>query len=170
MHQTRHNQDESQAILRLLQDSHTVLASLIRQIPEERLHTKRRAGSWSLAEHAAHLAEVQPMLADRIARILREDEPEFVPFNPNDADEAQPRTLPGMDEILGNFKAGRDRIVALLAAAADEDWARGAVHPEYEQYGLFILARHILMHDHWHMYRMEELWLARDAYITTLEG
>jgi len=27
------------------------------------------------------------------------------------------------------------------------------------------LERHILMHDHWHMYRMEELWLTRDAYL-----
>jgi hypothetical protein len=26
------------------------------------------------------------------------------------------------------------------------------------------------MHDHWHMFRMEELWLTRDAYLTRLEG
>jgi hypothetical protein len=25
------------------------------------------------------------------------------------------------------------------------------------------------MHDYWHMYRMEELWLARDAYLTRLD-
>jgi len=41
--------------------------------------------------------------------------------------------------------------------------------PEYENYSLFILVRHILMHNHWHMYRMEELWLTRDAYLTKLE-
>lgn len=42
--------------------------------------------------------------------------------------------------------------------------------PEYALYSLFILARHILMHDHGHIYRMEERWLTRDAYLTKLEG
>ena len=55
-------------------------------------------------------------------------------------------------------------------AATPADWEKTATHPEYEQYSLIILARHILMHDHWHMYRMEELWLTRDEYLTILTG
>ena len=49
-------------------------------------------------------------------------------------------------------------------------WQKTATHPEYAQYSFYILVRHILMHDHWHMYRMEELWLTRDEYLTQLEG
>jgi hypothetical protein len=26
----------------------------------------------------------------------------------------------------------------------------------------------MLMHDYWHMYRMEELWLTRNDYLTSL--
>jgi uncharacterized damage-inducible protein DinB len=159
-----------QPILRGLRDSPAILAEFVREIPEDMLHRKRGEGFWSIAEHVIHLAAVQPMLAERLRRILTEDMPEFVPFIPKDEDERQKPSTPNMEEALADFKAGRERIVEILNAAMPEDWERPAAHPEYDRYGLHILARHILMHDHWHMFRMEELWLTRDAYLTRLEG
>jgi hypothetical protein len=45
---------------------------------------------------------------------------------------------------------------------ADEiTWQKTAIPPEYENDSLYILTRHTLMHDHWHMCRMEGLWLTR---------
>lgn len=36
--------------------------------------------------------------------------------------------------------------------------------------GFWTVAEHnVLMHDYWHMYRMEELWITKDAYLTRLE-
>jgi hypothetical protein len=58
---------------------------------------------------------------------------------------------------------------ASLEAADGSTWQKTGIHPEYELYSLSILGRHILMHDFWHMYRIEELWLTRDAYLTKLE-
>lgn len=161
---------EVAAILKGLNLSHTFLSGLAASLPEERLHEKRREGFWSLSEHAAHLAAVQPMLLERVRRILKEENPEFLPFIPDSEEEEQPTKIPSMDIILQDYKTCRDAILTLLHAATPEDWQRRAVHPEYAQYDLRILARHILMHDHWHMYRMEELWLTRDDYLTNLEG
>ncbi len=58
----------------------------------------------------------------------------------------------------------------LLSKLDKSVWEKTATHPEYEHYSLYILARHILIHDHWHMYRMEELWLTRDDYLTAVPG
>jgi len=154
---------EKDAVLRGLADNHAVLAGLVSDISEERLHARRGKGFWSIAEHVAHLAEAQTMIEGRVRRILSEDMPTFVPFFPDETAEKPP--VPPVADSLVRFKAGREAIMALLDAASDEDWQRRAVHPEYDDYGLRILARHILMHDHWHMYRIEEVWLTRDEYL-----
>ena len=74
-----------------------------------------------------------------------------------------------MASALDQFGRYRDKQLQLLKSAGDVMWERTATHPEYEAYSLYILTRHVLMHDYWHMYRMEELWLTRDAYLTKLE-
>lgn len=73
------------------------------------------------------------------------------------------------DESLQKFSLWRGRQVELIESLPAEVWRRIGSHPEYTQYSLSILIRHILMHDHWHMYRMEELWLTNDEYLTVLE-
>ena len=157
-------------IIDALSRSAPILEGFLSSIPEDALHRRRGEGFWTIAEHANHLADVQPMLADRIRRFLDEDAPAFVPFVPADNEaEAAPPAL-DMPVAAAAFAAGRAAQVALLKEAAPPDWAKHGTHPEYTQYSLYILARHILMHDHWHMYRMEELWLTRDEYLTILSG
>ncbi|WP_291326245.1 DinB family protein [Desulfovibrio sp. UCD-KL4C] len=156
---------DCKAILRGLSDTHTILSAFIAAIPEKDLYAKRGENFWSIAEHLAHLAGVQPMGLERITRILDEDTPEFVPFFPDEDETLKTTSLPTIAESLSDFKKGRTAIVERLTEAIPEDWKRLAVHPEYKQYGLHIFARHIFMHDYWHMYRMEELWLTRDAYL-----
>ncbi|QGY40560.1 DinB family protein [Pseudodesulfovibrio cashew] len=158
--------EDVQAVLLGLSDSHAILSGFLAGVSEEALHTRRGEGFWTIAEHAAHLAEVQPMGLMRITRMLEEDTPEFVPFVPNEKEDAEKPSLPPMTQVLADFKKGRDAIVEKLKAASPEDWGRRAIHPEYKEYGLRIFARHIFMHDHWHLYRMEELWLTRDAYLS----
>lgn len=158
-----------EATLAGLRQSPPILAGLVGAIPADKLHVRRGEGVWTIAEHVAHLADVQPMLAGRVQRILNEDTPEFVPFFPGE-EEADPAPSMSMDQALAAFAEGRQSILRLLDGLDEQAWSRQAQHPEYERYSLGILVRHILMHDHWHMYRVEELWLTRDAYLTRLEG
>ena len=110
------------------------------------------------------------MLLERFERFLAEERPEFVPFVP-DKDNGEPAAPASMatPAALRQFAEYRNRQLSLLENAGAAIWQRTAIHPEYEQYSTYILARHVLMHDFWHMYRMEELWLTRDAYLTRLE-
>ena len=155
-------------LLECLKRSGRILAEFVKSIPAAKMNVCRGDGFWTIAEHVSHLAQVQTMLLERLQRFMDEDRPEFVPYIPGD-DEAESRpSLMEMDDALEAFARQRRQQVEFLEAADREVWQKTASHPEYEHYSLYILVRHILMHDHWHMYRMEELWLTRDAYLTKL--
>jgi hypothetical protein len=53
----------------------------------------------------------------------------------------------------------------MLKRLKPEGWKNRARHPEYDEYTPYIMARHVLLHDNLHMYRMEELWMARDLSV-----
>jgi len=151
-----------------LKRSDRILAEFVKSIPAAKLHLRRGDGFWTIAEHLNHLAQVQSMLLERMQRFMDEDRPEFVPYIPGDDGAGSRPSLMEMDDALEAFARRRRQQVELLERADSDVWRKTASHPEYEQYSLYILVRHILMHDHWHMYRMEELWLAQDAYLTKL--
>ena len=144
-----------------------ILSEFVRAIPEQRLDLRRGEAFWTIAEHISHLAEVQPMMLDRVKRFTNEDHPEFVPYIPSKAD-GEPDSPPRMDmtSALVQFAEYRNKQLLLLESADNASWEKTATHPEYEAYSLYILTRHVLMHDYWHMYRIEELWLTKDPFLT----
>ena len=130
---------------------------------------RRGEDFWTIAEHVSHLAEVQPMLLERFHRFINEDHPEFIPYIPGDAKD-EPVIHPHLDvtAAIKQFAHYRDKEIVLLEGMDDVIWQKIGTHPEYEHYSLRILVRHVLLHDYWHMYRMEQLWLTRDAYLPKL--
>lgn len=147
-----------------------ILSEFVEKIPENKMDLRRGDGFWTIAEHVRHLAQVQPMLLDRFNRFMNEDHPEFVPYLPGEnKDEPDTPMRMGMPAALEQFAQVRNKQLTLLDNAGESIWQRTAEHPEYDRYSLHILTRHTLMHDFLHMYRIEELWLTRDAYLTRLE-
>ena len=153
-----------------LQRSANILSAFVETIPGDMLARRRNDACWTLAEHVSHLAQVQPMLLERLQRFRDEGRPVFIPYFPGEGEEEPdtPEVVP-MADALDQFALYRGRQVALLNGLEPAAWEKTGEHPEYERYSCYILVRHILMHDHWHMYRMEELWLTRDAYLTNVE-
>ena len=158
------------ALLEGLRQAPAILSAFVADIPEDKLDRRRGDGFWTIAEHLSHLAHVQPMLLERIQRFIDEERPEFVPYIPGEQEDepATPERM-AIDAALSQFSAIRTRQLSLLESAPDATWRKQAVHPEYDRYGFRILVRHILMHDHWHMYRMEELWLTNTPFLTRME-
>ena len=144
-----------------------ILFEFVRAIPEQKLDLRRGEGFWTIAEHISHLAQVQPMMLNRFERFMNEDHPEFVPYIPGEA-VGEPESPPRMDmtSALDQFTEYRDKQLLLIESADNASWEKTATHPEYEAYSLYIITRHVLMHDYWHMYRIEELWLTRDPFLT----
>jgi uncharacterized damage-inducible protein DinB len=158
-----------QDLLEGLRRTPNILSEFVKTIPEGKMDLRRGEGFWTVAEHVSHLAQAQPILLDRFQRFMNEDHPEFVPYIPgNGKDEPDTPFRMNMTSALEQFAQYRNKQLELLESANDIIWRRTATHPEYENYSLYILTRHTLMHDYWHMYRIEELWLTRDAYLTRL--
>lgn len=157
-------------LLEGLRRSPRILTEFAKTIPKNKLDLRRAEGLWTVAEHISHLAQVQPMLLERFERFIQEEHPEFIPYIPGMSEEA-PDTPPrmGIASALDQFADYRGKQLVLLEGADDITWKKTATHAEYEAYSFYILTRHVLMHDYWHMYRIEELWLTKDAYLTRLE-
>jgi hypothetical protein len=99
---------------------------------------------------------VEPLWAERVERILAEDVPTIVSYEP-DADEPPDRLL-GMDlaAALDAYERGRVALVRRLEPLGPADWARGAVNTAHARYSLFLMCRHAALHDMLHAYRVEE--------------
>ena len=145
-----------------------ILEDFVLGIPEDQLQRKRGEGFWSLYEHIEHLALTQLMLYKRLELFIEEERPEFVPYFPDEKEEKGEQKIKPVADILAMYRRWRDKQVQLIESGDAALWEKTAIHPEYEQYGFKILVRHILLHDSFHLYRMEELWLARDEYLTEL--
>ncbi len=161
---------DKQSLLDGLAQAVTILSEFVATIPPDKMDLRRGEGFWTLNEHVSHLADVQPMLYERLERFVAEAAPVFVPFMPDEDDQADsgPPNMP-KDAALTQFADYRQRQLDLLEQAESGTWQKTATHPEYAHYSFYILVRHILMHDHWHMYRMEELWLTHDEFLTELQ-
>jgi len=140
-----------------------IVASWMPRIPEERLYVRRNETAWTLREHLAHLVEVQPVMTHRIITIRDNERPVITPFDPLD-NEPESRGTQSAQELLDVWKTERRKQLSLLETLTESDMLKKASHPEYTDYDMGILLNHMLFHEYWHLYRMEEIWLQRDEF------
>ena len=65
-------------------------------------------------------------------------------------------------ESLLRYMGDRSELVTRLRLLSDVDWQRTAEHGEYRHYSVFIMFRHLALHDFFHAYRIEELLLKKE--------
>jgi len=157
-----------EALIRGLKANLEVLENLVDSIPESQLSVKRGRDVWSIYEHVNHLAVVQLMLFERLELFVKEQRPEIKPYIPDQKSESIHSQNKTIGDLLAIFAKWRTRQIELIETGESELWSKSASHPEYVLYTFEILVRHILLHDGFHMYRIEESWLAKDAYLTEM--
>jgi uncharacterized damage-inducible protein DinB len=133
-----------------------MVRALIASVPPADLKRRPAPERWSAHEHACHLALVEPLWAERLERILAEDVPTIISYEP-DTDEAPDRLLAmDLDAALDDYERGRRALLARLETMGPGDWERGAVNTAHARYSMFLMLRHAAMHDMLHAYRIEE--------------
>ena len=142
-----------------------VLEPYFRSIPENRLDLRRTAEAWTLREHLYHVAGVQAMLLGRMKILHDEPSPVITPYFPQN-EPALADKFPSVDGAFAEYRDRRTQQMALLDALSPEAWSKPGVHPEYERYDLGLVVHHLVFHEYWHFYRIEELWLTRDEYLS----
>ena len=154
--------NDIQAVIAALERAPTIIVPLVREVPPAILKRRPKPGKWSAHEHACHLAVVHPLFFTRLDLMLAETHPHITAYQP-DQDEAEDHLLKmDLEGTLHRFVEDRKRLLTRLRNLTLPDWARTAEHPEYSQYSVFIMFRHLVLHDLFHAYRIEELLLKRD--------
>jgi uncharacterized damage-inducible protein DinB len=152
-----------QAIIQSLENAPKLIIPLVREVPEAVVRRRPNSGRWSAHEHACHLAEVHALFFSRLEQMLSETKPRIRPYNPDRDMTSQDALLQlDLDAALNRFETDRSKLVDKLKRLSESDWQRTADHPEYSHYSIFIMFRHLALHDLFHAYRIEEILLKRD--------
>ena len=123
---------------------------------------------WTIYEHIDHLVVCQKMLLGRVQQFIVEDKPIMKPYIPEEKPEVNDSKKSAMD-LVDEFCKLRDMQISLIKRANRNVWYKDGIHPEYSKYSFEILLRHILLHDSFHMWRMEELWIENEDLIKELK-
>jgi hypothetical protein len=150
------------AVLDALERAPRIVVPLVREVPAGVLRRRPAPRKWSAHEHACHLAHVHALFFARLDLMLREPEPFIAGYQPGDQDDDEMLLRMDLDESLVRYADDRARLVARLRDLDANDGARTARHSEYRSYSVFIMFRHVALHDFLHAYRIEELLLRPD--------
>jgi hypothetical protein len=153
---------EIESIISSLENTLNILPSIIREVPEQNRKRRATPERWSAHEHACHLAEVHQLFFRRLKLMLDNDNPTIEPYFPDRHDDPDKLLKADLDESLKRFSEDRKRLVKELKRLSPADWQRTGNHEEYSHYSVFIMFRHLALHDNLHLYRIEELLLKKD--------
>jgi hypothetical protein len=150
------------AVIDSLERTPGIVVPLVREVPVPLLKRRPRPGKWSVHEHACHLSMVDGLYLRRLDQCLSQQRPVITPYDPgrDEPDEAFLRM--DLDASLEKYIDDRRSLVKRLRSLAPEVWSRAAEHGEYSHYSVFIMFRHVALHDLFHAYRIEELLLKKD--------
>ena len=149
-------------LITALERAPAIVVPLVRQADPTVLKRRPPSGDWSIHENACHLAEVHPLFSRRLDLLLSEENPLIRSYDPGRDDPEDALLQIDLGDALRRFEQDRYRLVERLRHLRPEDWARTAQHEEYNSYSVFIMFRHLALHDFFHAYRIEELLLRRD--------
>ena len=139
-----------------------IVVPLVREVPPGL--RKRRPGRnrGSAHEHACHLALVHALFLERLDYMLSDPHPIITPYDPGTQDADGQLLNLDLDRSLEQFVTDRAKLVERLRQLSAADWERRAEHGEYSHYSVFIMFRHMALHDFLHAYRIEEILLRKD--------
>ena len=88
------------------------------------------AGKWSIQYLLAHLADCDGVFADRMKRVIAEDNPQLLAFSENLWAGNLAYDYRGGEESLAMFKAIRAEMTTILHHISAAAWQRTAVHSQ----------------------------------------
>ena len=146
-----------ETILNALKETPRLLKELITEIDPELYKEKIIKGKWSIHEHATHVAVGDIYgFQKRLRDFKQKENPTFEPLSGDNFDKDFFIEL-DLNKSLNNFFEIRQTTIELAKAFNKNDWNKLAIHPEYKTYSPYIMLRHLLMHDHTHLYKIEDM-------------
>jgi DinB superfamily len=151
-----------ESVIDALDRAPTIVVPLVREVPSAICKRRPKPGKWSAHEHACHLAAVHPLFFERLDLMLAHEHPVIRPYLPDQDDPDDALLKVDLEGALRRFEEDRSRFVERIRSLPAAAFERTGDHGEYSRYSVFIMLRHVSMHDMLHAYRIEELLLRKD--------
>ncbi len=156
--------EQIDAVLEQLARGPGLVRQVIYAMPAELRKRRPAPGMWSAHEHAVHLAMVDPIMMRRLEYMLSDPSSRIESYEPS-RDEPDDALLKlDLDAEMDRLDRQRTEFIERLRQLTPEQWQITAEHEEYSHYGIFIMTRHIALHDLHHAYKIEER-LLRKAWV-----
>ncbi|MCA1686933.1 MAG: DinB family protein, partial [Planctomycetia bacterium] len=124
------NEQRSSPLVDRYASGGAILAYAVLGLTPEQEQARPGPGAWSVAELAAHLLDSDLVYADRMKRVIAEDDPILLAFDENAwVEKLDYRELPVGDSI-DLLSANRRRMSRILRRCADADFVRAGRHSE----------------------------------------
>lgn len=153
---------DTTTLISALETAPGVIVPLIREVPPAILKRRPSPATWSAYENAIHLSQSDVSFRARLDLILSTPKP-FIEVIENSAeDEAGAMLDIDLDESLDRYVRERADLVVRLQKLSPDQWQKTAVHEAFDHYSVFIMFRHLFLHEMLHAYRIEQLMLKKD--------
>lgn len=154
--------DEVEAVIELLSRGPAIVRQLIFEVPPELRKRRPAPGVWSAHEHAVHLPAIYPLINGRLDLMLTNPAPYIKGYEPS-RDEPDDALLKlDLDIEMDRFDRERALLIDRIRKLTPDEWAITARHEEYRNYGVYIMFRHVALHDIHHAYKIEDRLLRKD--------
>jgi uncharacterized damage-inducible protein DinB len=146
---------EPGAMLAALAAGSRHLADAVAGHGDDALARRPVAGEWSARETLEHLLFAEQLFAERVDRLLGEDDPDLaaraVWSETPASDEGSAATGEPASVLVARIRELRAASVAQLAAMPAESWARAGMHPEWGRVTVLSQAAYFARHEASHM-------------------
>lgn len=122
----------------------------------EQLDAKPIAGKWSTRQVVCHLADFEPIYADRMKRVIAENCPTFFGGDPDTFAASLAYERRSVDEELAMLTAVRNHMATILRELKTADFERTGNHSEAGPITLEVLLRNIADHVPHHLHFIAE--------------
>lgn len=153
---------DTQKLIATLEAAPGIIIGLVREVPPQNLKRRPAPNKWSAHEHACHISTGHAVFLSRLELMLSDPHPQIKSMEPSPDEEAGSLLNVDLDEALGRYVRERALVVKRLKELSAEDWQRTAEHEAFSHYSVYIMFRHMLMHEMLHAYRIDELMLKKD--------
>lgn len=153
---------DTKTLISALETAPGVIIPLIREVPPQILKRRPSPGKWSAYENAIHLSQSDLLFRDRLELILSTPEPYIETKENSPEEEAGSMLDVDLDESLERYVGERASLVERLKKLTPDEWQKTAVHEAFDHYSVFIMFRHLYVHEMHHAYLIEQLLLKND--------
>ena len=110
------------------EDGAVALEAAVEGIPAERLKSRVPPGKWSVLEVVCHIADFEVVNAERIRRVLAEQEPTLFNGEPDDFERALAYDSRELAQELSLISAIRGQTARILRSIPTDAWLRKGIH------------------------------------------